>query len=317
MPTYGLLEVQDEQACGQILSKPLPTMRPTSPPGSPCQQFRSKVAANRFNPFKPSQSRARFTAGMQLSLFLAKAFDKMPRHCLLTSLERISLPEDLISLILYIHDNAMMSFSKGSESSCVRAGSGVRQACGLAPLLWVAFTLLLFDKFTQYLSIHQITRFADDLHMRWILGDPRPFRNACVQVGFILTDLADMGMQVSTDRTVILLALAGPSYDKVTAPIIRRRRKDRFLRVTTKNGPVKLPIRSSHSYLGIKISYQHYERLTVQYRLQQSWRAFHRLSHFLCSKQLSLQQKFRLWKTCVHVSHLRPPQRLINGSPCF
>ena len=37
----------------------------------------------------------------------------------------------------------------------------------------------------------------------------------------------------------------------------------------------------------------------MQYRLQQSWTAFHRLSRFLCSKQFSLQQRLRLWKTCV------------------
>ena len=43
---------------------------------SHCHQIRSRVAENRFNPFKPSQSRARFTGGMQLSLDLAKAFDK-------------------------------------------------------------------------------------------------------------------------------------------------------------------------------------------------------------------------------------------------
>ena len=189
---------------------------------SHCQQVRSRVAANRFNPFQPTHNRAKFTGGMQLSLDLAKAFDKMPRRCLLMSLERIQLPEDLISLILYIHDNAMMSFSKGDESSSIGTGSGIRQGCGLAPLLWVAFTLLLFDKFSQYLPMHQVTGFADDLHMQWLLEEPRHFRNACVQVGFILTDLADMRMQVSTDKTLILLALAGPSYDKVASPHVLR-----------------------------------------------------------------------------------------------
>ena len=56
---------------------------------SHCQQVRSRVAANRFNPFQPTHNRAKFTGGMQLSLDLAKAFDKMPRRCLLMSLERI------------------------------------------------------------------------------------------------------------------------------------------------------------------------------------------------------------------------------------
>ena len=181
-----------------------------------CHCVRLKVSENRFNPFKATQSRAKFTGGMQLSLDLAKAFDKMPRILLLTALERIALPEDLISFIMYIHGNALLKFSKGSAETCVKTGSGVRQGCGLAPLLWVAFTLLRFDKFMAYIMIDQITGFADDLHMQWTLEHPLHFRSACTQVGYILADLASIGMTVSTDKTVILLALSGPSCDKVT-----------------------------------------------------------------------------------------------------
>ena len=76
----------------------------------------SKVSANRFNPFS-TLNRAKFIGGMQLSLDLAKAFDKMPRHLLLMALERIALPEVLISLILYIHDNATMKFQKVESHS--------------------------------------------------------------------------------------------------------------------------------------------------------------------------------------------------------
>ena len=264
-----------------------------------CQQIRCRVADNRFNPFKPSQTRAKFTGGMQLSLDLAKAFDKIPRICLLRALERILLPEDLISLILYIHDNALMRFSKGEESLTMKTGSGIRQGCGLAPLLWVSFTVLLFDKFSQYLSLNQTSGFADDLHMHWVFDEPRQFRNACAQVGFILSDLADMGMQVSVDKTVILLALAGPSYTQITAPYVKRRRRERYLQVSVRAGPVNLPIKTSHTYLGIKISYQNFARLTMQYRLQQSLQAFHRLSSFLCSRQIPLAQRLRLWKACV------------------
>ena len=59
-------------------------------------------------------------------------------------------------------------------------------------------------------------------------------------------------MQVSTDKTVILLALSGPSYDKVTAPFIHRTKRDRFLQETTSSGPVILPIKTSRTYLGVK-----------------------------------------------------------------
>ena len=263
-----------------------------------CQQVRNKVSANRFNPFS-TQNRIKFTGGMQLSLDLAKAFDRMPRHLLLMALERISLPEDLISLILYIHDNAVMRFQRGEEEVLVRAGSGIRQGCRLAPLLWASFTILIFDKFTHYLSLNQITGFADDLHVKWDIDEPRHFRNACAQVGYVISDLREMGMQVSTDKTVILLALAGQAYNKITGPYIQKRKKDRYLKIVISTGPTQLPIKTSHKYLGVVISYQHFERLSMQYRLQQSWQAFHRLSSFLCSKKIPLNKRLQLWKTCV------------------
>ena len=42
-------------------------------------------------------------------------------------------------------------------------------------------------------------------------------------------------------------------------------------------GVVRLPLVKQHTYLGIRISYQSYETLTLSHRLQQSWSAFHRL----------------------------------------
>ena len=250
-----------------------------------CQQVRNKVSANRCNPFS-TQNRIKFIGGTQRSLDLAKAFDRMPRHLLLMALERIALPEDLISLILHIHDNAIMKFQRGEEEVLVRAGSGIRQGCGLAPLLWASFTILIFDKFTHYLSLNQITGFADDLHVKWDIDEPRHFRNACAQVGYVISDLREMGMQVSTDKTAILLALAGQSYNKITGPYIQKRKKDRYLKIVTSQGPTQLPIKTFHKYLGVVISYQHFERLTTQHRLQQSWQAFHILSSFLCSKKI-------------------------------
>ena len=68
-----------------------------------------------------------------------------------------------------------MKFCKGTEEVIVRIGSGIRQGCGLAPLLWVAFTILLFDRFTRHLSLDQITGFADDIHTHWNLSNPDSF----------------------------------------------------------------------------------------------------------------------------------------------
>ena len=49
-----------------------------------CINIRVKIAENRNNPFR-TRARASFTGGTQLSLDMAKAFDRMPRSLLLRS----------------------------------------------------------------------------------------------------------------------------------------------------------------------------------------------------------------------------------------
>ena len=100
--------------------------------------------------------------GMQLSLDLKKAYDRLPRHLLERSLTRIGTPHDLVELILFIHDNASLVISRQEEQTEVGLGRGVRQGCGLSPLLWTTYTLLLFDTFDHYLPRDAQTGYADD-----------------------------------------------------------------------------------------------------------------------------------------------------------
>ena len=263
-----------------------------------CVNIRVRVAENRYHPFR-TRARAAFTGGMQLSLDMAKAFDRMPRALLLRSLERIHAPEDLIILIMFTHENACMKFQRNQHSQVITTGSGIRQGCGLAPLLWAAYSLLLFSTLLRYLHVDQLTGFADDLHMHWSFDQPRQFKNACAQVGFILRDLRQAGMQVSSDKTVILLALSGQSHGPEIKPFFRKTKSGRCLKVHDGLHEVLLPIKQQHSYLGVIISYQHFERATMKHRLHLSWQAFHRLRTFLCTKKLELGQRLRLWRACV------------------
>ena len=73
--------------------------------------------------------------GVQLSLDLSKAFDRLPRSKLEEALQRINVHPDLIQLILY----------KDDYTSEIHTNSGIRQGCGLAPLLWTAYTLLTLE----------------------------------------------------------------------------------------------------------------------------------------------------------------------------
>ena len=255
-----------------------------------CEQARQQVASVRPDPFLHSKRRSSsLRGGLQLSLDLSRAFDKLPRSKLSQALHRIRAPPDLIQLILYLHQEMILVFRRGDLSTELLTGAGIRQGCGLAPLIWCAYSLLILEQFETYLHRHQITAFADDLHLNWIITAPMQFRQACIHIGKILDDLRDFGMSVAFDKTVILLLLGGSSHATAVRGRICRAKAGRQLPVSTANGPVRLPIKREHVYLGVKIGYGSFERATVAYRIQQSWQAFNRLHRALICQALLCQ----------------------------
>ena len=149
-----------------------------------CEQARQQVASVRPDPFVHSKRRSSsLRGGLQLSLDLSRAFDKLPRSKLSQALHRIRAPPDLIQLILYLHQEMILVFRRGDLTTELLTGAGIRQGCGLAPLIWCAYSLLILEQFETYLHRHQITAFADDLHLNWIITAPMQFRQACIHIG--------------------------------------------------------------------------------------------------------------------------------------
>ena len=149
--------------------------------------------------------------GMVLSLDLSRAFDMLARSCLERSLKLVGIPDDLVTLVLFIHDNAVLVLEKHSQQVELGMSRGIRQGCGLSPLLWLCFTVLVREILSQYLPKDSMTGFADDYLVKWDFNHSRDFLNATRQVSRLLQDFESLGMQVSTDKTVILLAMKGNS----------------------------------------------------------------------------------------------------------
>ena len=230
------------------------------------------MANLRSSPFDvPHKSRVPLRGGVQLSLDLSKAFDRLPRSKLEEALRRINVHPDLIQLILYIHYEMLLVFCKNEYTSEIHTNSGIRQGCGLAPLLWTAYTLLTLEKLEAFLSRDQLTAFADDYHVSWEIESLLQFNNCCVQIGRIIDVLTDLGMQISTDKTAILLLLGGSSARHALQNRVLRVKADRWLQIPTKTGTIKLPIRKEHKYLGTIVGYGRFERSAVSYRVQQAW----------------------------------------------
>ena len=81
--------------------------------------------------------------------------------------------------MLYIHDHSRVVISKHDKECKIGLGRGVRQGCGLSPLLWLCYTLLLHDELEKVLPLESQTSYADDFHVMW------DYRTALCNRGFI------------------------------------------------------------------------------------------------------------------------------------
>ena len=112
-------------------------------------------------------------------------------------------------------------------------------------------------------------------------------------------------MDVARDKTVILLDIKGKEAAAFLKTFTARRQGKRFLRLQHLGSQVMLPIRTTHTYLGVKIGYSTFEKATVAHRPSLSWVAFHRLHLFLKSADTAPEEGPALALHCLGHNPLR------------
>ena len=268
---------------------------------SHCCKIRNLLQGKHRSAFQPRSCTSvnGLIGGLQVSIDLTKAYDRLPRSVLKRALEHIQTPNSLIELILYIHDNARVFIRRHDQSVEIGMGRGVRQGCGLSPLLWIAFTLLLHDSMSAHIPLSSQTSYADDFHLMWEFSSAQEFKQACRILPKLLACLQSFGMEVSLEKTVALLAIKGPAAAALLKQYTKRVKGARVLRLFQGETEITLPLRREHDYLGVKISYHHYERATVKHRTSLAWVAFNRLHSLLKHQMIPLRKRVLLWQACV------------------
>ena len=197
--------------------------------------------------------------GCILSLDISKAYDQVPWKDLELSLRDAQVPAYLIELIILIHHQTTLRIQHGGVVGSVQIRRGLRQGCGLAPVLWAIYSgwILKGLQGGGKLDVANTnTTYADDFLFSWIIRPGVDMENAYQAMKHILGGLLGRGLQLSLDKTVALIQLQG---SQAVASLRRYcvdnpAGKGQCLRFQIEGQNLYVKIVTQHVYLGAIIS---------------------------------------------------------------
>ena len=245
--------------------------------------------------------------GLQVFLDLRKAFDVLPRQRLFDFMGQLPIDQRLVQLIAAWHSSTSYVLFHDHEYHSIPTGRGVRQGCRIAPILWATYMQLMLqlagDQISPTWVQDTLTLFADDLHQGTLFRSELQLREALVHLGLLMDILESLGLQISYEKTIIVLSIAGSNARRVKASLLKRDHSGYFVEIPRGNGTLtKLPVKNSAKYLGICASYSMFEMQSLHQRTQCANATFHRLRRWLMSRQIALKFRLQLWYSCVFTS---------------
>ena len=260
---------------------------------SHCASVRALVNQQVANPHTRRAGREvlRLAGGLQLSLDVTQAYDGVSREHLYAALSEAQIPDNLITAILAIHNQASLRISHDQYSGDIRLLTGLRQGCSLSPILWSIFTGWLLRRLdeTGLVSVCEAgTMFADDAHFSWLIKSGSQLEQAYNGVRAVLNHLAAHKLKVSLDKTVILVELRGPKAAGLLKKYVITKPSGPHMRFNVQGQHMDIKIVSKHVYLGACISYRRFEHDTVQRRLTLAKAQFARLKSILKCQAVAL-----------------------------
>ncbi|CAE7564693.1 unnamed protein product [Symbiodinium sp. CCMP2592] len=158
-------------------------------------------------------------------------------------------------------------------SELVRLHRGLRQGCGLAPVLWAIYSgwvLRALDREPAIDITDCNTTYADDFLYAWIIRSGKELENVYQAMKQILVGLCQKGLELSMSKTVAILKLHGPQ----AAACLRRYQVDnphgegQCLKFMIAGEPKYIKIVTQHIYLGVIVSFGKFEQQTFEHRLR-------------------------------------------------
>ena len=103
---------------------------------------------------------------------LHKAYDSVPREALWVALKKLRVPDEVVKLIASFHHRMQANIClDGSVSEQLEVINGLRQGCGVAPVLFNLFSYVVIERWRARLE--EVEGVGFDLHLKY---DEKLFR---------------------------------------------------------------------------------------------------------------------------------------------
>ena len=256
--------------------------------------------SNRKAGAKPSQ----LVGAVTVSIDLTKAFDSLEPAIMQRALDHSALPHAVKQLILQWHQGLHYHLQHEQYSDSIHCQRGIRQGCRIAPSVWALFTALAMHDIDVEWCKQNSTWYADDTLFQAVFHGERQLQSTLAAIAKALHVLQTLGMTISASKCAVMIELRGTKAKRTKARIVTQHQKRPHLIVEHEGTQWRLPIVTKLDYLGAVLSYHRPEDATTDKRLQASRTAFERMKPVLSNRNLPLQLRIRLWRTCVVSSML-------------
>ena len=247
--------------------------------------------------------------GLQLAIDLTTAFDTVPRDELGRALLWAGANNSLIATILDLHSVCQYTVQHKGRSKCIHMRRGVRQGCTLAPLLYVIFSAYLISKLQACLPAdwvqHHLTLYADDSHASFEVSSTDDIIRSFQIIQSIFAVYREHGMCVNPLKSGVVLGVRGSKATELLHKHLQGKRDEQCLVIGFGKGELRIPVKTSMTYLGICVSYGNFEQETLSVRLKVAQATRCRLSKVLSAhRYLTQQQRIHLYVLCVRSAAL-------------
>ena len=187
-----------------------------------CAQVRASLAGQAINIHgrRAGKCSQALCGGTQLSLDISKAYNRLPREDLEASLNPLNaahVPTELVKAVMALHRQAQLQIDFRGNTGRVQTKRGIHQGSGLSPLLWSLYSGWILRKLQVGDSLAEAnTTYADDFIFNWVIDGLPAADKAYQEARSILQTLHAHGLQVSGDKTVILLEPRGKHSKKLS-----------------------------------------------------------------------------------------------------